>query len=139
MDLIAYLDNALGHHCPLCFFLEFESSQCPHKQTPKSVDPPISAISDLQSYASATSDTTPANGTNTIKEKASDISSEGSARSLKRKSSPTGTTLRELRTKHSRQSLLRAQKSDDRLRQKYESQMQRYLESPLSDFSPFGV
>lgn len=148
LDLITYLDNTLGHHCPLCFFLEFDNSECPHKQTRRDVAHPPSNNSDLWSYnSSIASSRLFTSSKNTIRAKVSVASSDGTQPSLRRKRSPTGTTLRELNSQESlsrpqqfsgsQQNLLRTQQSDERLRKVYESQILTYLESPLSEFDPF--
>ena len=158
VDLISYLDNALGHHCPLCFFLETDDRECPHKQTPQSVAKPFSFVSEVFSHGtSPTNNSSVVESTSTIRAKVVSEASSGdeTPRSLRRRSSPTGTNLRELNARHSDESLLRpqpsgelrtgpsqrtllrAQQSDERLRQVYESQILTYLESPLSEFDPF--
>lgn len=150
VDLVEYLDNALGHHCPLCFFLEFDSTLCPHKEKSKDAAPRHTLFAKLPSYATSATSSTP-----TIRAKVSEGSDQGSPHLLKRKSSPVDATLRQLNSKHSEPAIaemhrlggvrlkpsrqtLRAQQSDERLRQAYESQLLTYLDSPLSEVDPFG-
>lgn len=129
LDLISYLDNALGHHCPLCFFLDIDiqNTECPHRptqQTSKDVTKvPFNSSSSskplpqLPTYATSTTSSTGFSFTKSVDtviarvsvsdSYTSSSSSEGTQRGLRRKSLPNGTNLRELNVRHSDESLLK--------------------------------
>ncbi|KAK3116188.1 hypothetical protein LTR53_003682 [Teratosphaeriaceae sp. CCFEE 6253] len=105
--------------------------RAPTHRTPNPRRPTASETSDSSFYTARTSDTfysaSSGSSTSTLTRKVS-TRSPGRPPSLRRKISPTELSLRELRTKHSRQCLIRAKQSEEQLQRVYESQILAYLE-----------
>lgn len=144
--LITEVGEILDHHCSLCTFFHDDESQCEHVEgEAPNTSRPKSAFSDSSWYTARTSHSTSSllsdssgssgssgSSTSTIKAR---VSAQPLRRkpSLRRKTSPTKVSLRELRAQQSRQSLLRAKQSDERLQRVYESQISAYLDGPLGN------
>jgi len=132
LRLINDLDTVLNHHCSLCLFFHESRTPCDHK--PRTFPRPTpSECSDSSFYTAQTSDTIrPASShslSRTIATKASSALFPRN-RPLRRKISPRESSLRELRTKQSRQCLVRTKQSEEQLQRVYESQILAYLEGP---------
>jgi hypothetical protein len=143
LRLITDLNAMLDHHCSLClYFHDSTTSECSHKapdggggETAR----PQSRFSDLSFYSAHTSKTSStASSTKTVKATVSVTAEPKRQPFLRRKTSPTEISLRELRALHQRQSVLRAKQSDERLQQLYEEQILEYLSSPDHEFGIVG-
>ncbi|KAK3073267.1 hypothetical protein LTR53_005317 [Teratosphaeriaceae sp. CCFEE 6253] len=126
-------NSSLEHHCSLCHFLYASRAACEHLHhlRPDQRRPTASETSDSSFYTARTSDTfysaSSGSSTSTLTRKVS-TRSPSRRPSLRRKISPTELSLRELRTRQSRQCLIRAKQSEEQLQRVYESQILAYLE-----------
>ena len=126
--LITDHSKTLNHHCSICQFFHSSDQHCEHKMDRPPAPRSHSHFSDYSYYSAVTRASTPTT-LPSVSTKPSTISLRGS-RQLRRKTSPTEVSLRELRAKHAHQSLLRAKKSEEELQRVYEMQILAYLEGP---------
>lgn len=122
LRLITDLDETLEHHCSLClFFHEMPDSPCEHRRNLKIPRPPSTTLTDMSVYTAQTS------------EHWTRAKPSKKPPALRRKISPTEISLRELRAKQSRQSLVKAKRSEEKLQQLYESQILAYLDDTYAE------
>ena len=138
LRLITDQDATVEQHCSLCLFLcSSEPEECKHNPYRQEIERLGSRIPSPSSYA-GTSDSNADNVSNSII-RAKILTTSPPAKNkprLRHKLSPTETTLRELNSKQSRQSVVREKQSEERLQQAYEFQIMKYLETPLAEKRP---
>lgn len=135
LRLITDLAQSLDHHCTLCSFLEEQLDDCTHRDTStkdiQRTTTPFSDISGCTFYTARTSDSSTSmdsySSTSTVKPS---NASQPKRHSLRRTSSPTHYSLRDLHQQQAA-STLRQKQSDQALQQVYESQITEYLNSSL--------
>jgi hypothetical protein len=130
LQLITHMSAKIDHHCSLCLFFSENDEPCKHGMGSSESRP--SLISDNSYYTARTTDSA-ASRHRTVRTipNIGDEHSIEARRSLRRKISPTQTSLRELRAKHSRLSFVRAKQSEADLQRAYESQIMAYLDGSL--------
>lgn len=126
LRLIKDINNLLDHHCSLCQFLQ--NTKCRHCQHDEFLQPPTSptaCTSNSSFHSSDSSDSDRSNVTVTAK---ITTTAQKKMPPLRRTSSPVDISLRELRDRQLRRATILAKRSDERLRQVYQSQLLAYLD-----------
>lgn len=130
-------NKTIDHYCPLCLFLH-DSEACEYNHNNRfnnrSISRPCSRQSDTSCYSERTVDNFAFFGsTKGLRARVIATPPPRDKPVLRRKMSPTDVSLRELRRKHSQQTLLRQTRSEERLQQVYEEQILAYLDSPVAE------
>lgn len=125
------------HHCSLCLFFHdhttpHTSVACPHRPS-LPVARTMTPCSDSSFYTAATSDTDRSDAPTRSGPTPPPSSPLGRGRHafppvLRRRASPTATSLREIRAVQAQQGRLRAQVSEEALQRAYEAQILAYLD-----------
>lgn len=137
LQLINDVSRMLNHHCSLCLFFHDVQSTCQHPRLRPPVSRPSTQLSDGSFY------TAPTSGANScISAGRSSGSVQAIVRSastsfrqspgLRRRSSPTDRSLRDLRIDQARRDDLRKKQSEEQLQRVYESQTLAYLNGPYA-------
>lgn len=139
LRLITDLAQSLDHHCTLCSFFHESLDHCNHGGSPTNdiqrTMTPFSDISGCTFYTARTSDSAISmasySSTSTVKPSNTPSMPNLKRHSLRRTSSPTHYSLRDL---HQQQAAanLRQKQSEEALQQVYESQIMEYLNSNLN-------
>lgn len=135
LRLLTDLSTMQDHHCSLCLFFHDTDGQCKHNNFSWTQKAP-SVSSDSSFYTACTSGSTRSDASgssiDTVKAR-NPVTGPRRNPSLRRKTSPTEMSLRDLRTKHAEQSLKRTKKSEEQLQHVYEAQILAYLNGPFID------
>ncbi|KAF2773726.1 hypothetical protein EJ03DRAFT_105372 [Teratosphaeria nubilosa] len=137
----------LDQHCSICAFFHDAPSQCKHKRSVNRAGTP-STFSESSWYTARTSSSfvssdlsKPANATSwngfssTIRATAATRTSQPIQPSLRRKTSPTEISLRDLWADQARAHSAKMKLSVERLKQLYESQIMAYLNGDLANLN----
>ena len=139
LRLITANNETIEHYCPLCLFLH-DSEDCEYndkKSLNTSYSRPSSRQSDTSRYSERTVDDFAFFGSTRELRVKIVTTPLKAAPALRRRVSPTDVSLRDLSRKQSQQSLIRQQRSEERLQRVYEDQIMAYLESPLAEKRSF--
>ena len=134
LRLITDFNETINQQCTLCLFLhDSENGVCRHKGQNDETLRPQSRFSDYSFYTAQSTDSCRRQqASHKIRARVMTAPSKKEP-TLRHKTSPPNVSLRELRARHSRQSLMREKQSEERLQRLYEDQILEYLESPLSE------
>ena len=133
LRLITDQNATIDLHCTLCQFLHLGPEECTHNLYEKEYLRTQSHISDFSFYTAHTTESNAPVNTGRIKAQIITTPPAHKRPTLRHKTSPTETSLRELRAQHAQQLLVREKQSEQRLQDVYESQILSYLDSPLAE------
>lgn len=125
--------DAHAHRCSLCHFIDGSGDgNREHKRANSSIPRSRSRTTDFSFYTARTTSSSVSNTPPGVI-RVTVPASPPQIPALRHKTSPTRTSLRELREEQSRQALLGSKRSEELLQHAYESQILEYLNSPYAN------